>query len=635
MNNQDKNKHQNTQNQTNATKENSQKTNQHSQRQNNQGNQNNQQAGQTSRGNNQQQFHRRDFRQQKWQQNRDKAKQFKTAKTKERTDHAGIPMIGEISDCLICCQRSDLFGLGECMHPICMECSLRIRVIGETKQCPQCRTDIPILYYVSAPQGQKHLLKLPTNCIDHVEYEAKYSVRFDSKYALECFDSYMANRCNECTKSGQRVEFGTFAELRSHMSQDHHLSFCRICCDNLNVLIKDRHVYTRETLQLHMNGKLKSEQNGFRGHPTCNFCEERFYDDEQQYRHLRKEHYFCQFCHQEGLENNVFYRNQHQLNQHNRRFHHPCLDQECLQMGIVFVSDVELNVHKAKQHHRLMQNGSGSSRGGTIPLEFHFVHSRGGGNSSRQMQNEDNLPVEQQQVQQKPSSQTVRIVPSAQSQQQNVKIVKSSYTNPLQSTDNFPSLTTSDQQNASFVPYGAPPGFEQILATNNFNASGQQNGILTTSQLPLTSAEQFPSLGGTSGSSNNNNTGSKTNKNTATVWGQKSNKDLFNPKKENKLNIKKEEEPKRQAFVPAPDCWPEHMLKKLKARELGLPDPEPIEPPSWLNPPKKEKKRKTKTVTAASLMNRLAATEMSELASSSSKFNSLSAYDEAKNDKKS
>uniref|UniRef100_A0A915LII1 Uncharacterized protein n=1 Tax=Meloidogyne javanica TaxID=6303 RepID=A0A915LII1_MELJA len=459
-----------------------------------------------------------------------------------------------------------------------MECSLRIRVIGETKQCPQCRTDIPILYYVSAPPGQKLLLKLPSNCIDHTEYEAKYSVRFDSKYALECFDSYMANRCNECTKSGQRVEFGTFAELRSHMSQDHHLSFCRICCDNLNVLIKDRHVYTRETLQLHMNGKLKSEQNGFR-------------------------------------------------------------DQECLQMGIVFVSDVELNVHKAKQHHRLTQNGSGSSRGGTIPLEFHFVHSRGGGSSSRQMQNEDNLPVEQQQVLQKPSSQTVRIVPSAQSQQQNVKIVKSSYTNPLQSTDNFPSLTTSDQQNALFVPYGAPPGFESILTTNNFNVknkvSEQQNGILTTSQLPLTSAEQFPSLGGTSGSSNSNNTGSKTNKNTATVWGQKSNKDLFNPKKENKLNIKKEEEPKRQAFVPAPDCWPEHMLKKLKARELGLPDPEPIEPPSWLNPPKKEKKRKTKTVTAASLMNRLAATEMSELASSSSKFNSLSAYDEAKNDKKS
>jgi hypothetical protein len=34
------------------------------------------------------------------------------------------------------------------------------------------------------------------------------------------------------------------------------------------------------------------------------------------------------------------------------------------------------------------------------------------------------------------------------------------------------------------------------------------------------------------------------------------------------------------------------MLEKLKAREEGKPDPDPIQPPNWLNPPKKEKKRK-------------------------------------------
>ncbi|CAK5113038.1 unnamed protein product [Meloidogyne enterolobii] len=33
------------------------------------------------------------------------------------------------------------------MHPICMECSLRIRVFGEKKQCPQCQTDIPIVFF--------------------------------------------------------------------------------------------------------------------------------------------------------------------------------------------------------------------------------------------------------------------------------------------------------------------------------------------------------------------------------------------------------------------------------------------------------------------------------------------------------
>ncbi|CAK5046179.1 unnamed protein product [Meloidogyne enterolobii] len=81
-----------------------------------------------------------------------------------------------------------------------MECSMRIRVIGETKQCPQCRTDISILYYVSAPPGQKLLLKLPTNCIDHTEYEAKFSVRFDLKYALECFDSFLVERRKKCVE---------------------------------------------------------------------------------------------------------------------------------------------------------------------------------------------------------------------------------------------------------------------------------------------------------------------------------------------------------------------------------------------------------------------------------------------------
>jgi hypothetical protein len=90
----------------------------------------------------------------------------------------------------------------------------------------------------------------------------------------------MANRCGECKKRfalvvlninfgninrGENVQFGTFAELRSHISQAHQLSFCHICCDNLNVLIKDRRVYTREQLQQHMNGKLPGEEDGFRG----------------------------------------------------------------------------------------------------------------------------------------------------------------------------------------------------------------------------------------------------------------------------------------------------------------------------------------------------------------------------------
>lgn len=51
-------------------------------------------------------------------------------------------MTGYIIDCLICCQRSDLFAIGPCLHPICMECAIRMRVLGKSNLCPQCRAEI-------------------------------------------------------------------------------------------------------------------------------------------------------------------------------------------------------------------------------------------------------------------------------------------------------------------------------------------------------------------------------------------------------------------------------------------------------------------------------------------------------------
>lgn len=556
---------------------------------------------------------------------------------KERLDHAGVPMTGAVSDCLICCQRSDLFAIGECLHPICMECALRIRMVGDSNQCPQCRTEIPVLYFVCAPPGQQLLLRLPTQTVAQPGHERKYNTKFESQYVVDCFDAYMANRCRECARKGELTDFGTFAELRAHMAQVHQLSFCHICCDNLNVLTKDRRVYTREQLQQHMSGKLAGEEDGFRGHPICQFCEQRFYDDEQQYRHLRKEHYFCQFCDQDGREQNVFYRNQQQLNQHNRRHHHPCLDTDCLQMGIVFRTDMELDVHKARQHHRLAQSATagGGGRGANIPLDIQFsTNRRQNGFAGGQQQETDENAVESQEQQQQRAaqqSQVVRIVPSAQSGQQPVRIVRSNFPNPLQSTTDFPGLPVA----APPAPYGAPPGW---TATGHQSMPAQQqqhySKVPPPRSLPLQSSEQFPSLGGNQSkpSSSSSSVLGQQRHNSATIWGQKSTKELFAPKPEGDAEAaKKSEERKRAKFVAAPECWPEHMLEKLKAREDGLPDPDPIQPPHWLNPPEKEKKRKAKTkrVSAAAVSSRLAAASSSGLLPSSSKFKTLAAFNES------
>lgn len=53
-------------------------------------------------------------------------------------------------ECNICCRESDAFGIGDCNHPFCMECVIRLRIIAKINSCPTCRADIDkvkFLYY--------------------------------------------------------------------------------------------------------------------------------------------------------------------------------------------------------------------------------------------------------------------------------------------------------------------------------------------------------------------------------------------------------------------------------------------------------------------------------------------------------
>jgi hypothetical protein len=373
---------------------------------------------------------------------------------KDRKDHGGVQMTGQINECLICCQRSDLFGIGSCLHPACMECSIRMRISGESNICPQCRSPNETLYFVSAPKSWDNF-RLPKQRVPHAD-EQKYHIRFESDYAVRCYESYMAHNCHVCTKRGdEHSSFPTFAALRQHMGQVHQLSFCHICCENLNILTKDRKTYTKPELQRHMKEGDKGD-DGIRGHPTCLFCEQRFFDEEQQYRHLRKDHYFCQICDTDGADN-YFYAKPEQLYRHYQKEHYTCLDRECLEMGIVFRSEMELNVHKAKNHATGIRS---------IPVDFQFSNRVPGGQRAGPSRGrmDDNtsgsasllpaasgygrvalVPNPQPNGPSRPDN--VVIVPSAQSTNPQPRIIRSAY-NPA--GNEFPSLAPSR-------PYGAPP----------------------------------------------------------------------------------------------------------------------------------------------------------------------------------
>lgn len=94
------------------------------------------------------------------------------------------------------------------------------------------------------------------------------------------------------------------------------------------------------------------DQSGFKGHPECGFCRERFYGDDELYTHCRDKHEKCHIC---DRRNNgrepQYYLNYERLEEHFKKDHHLCLDQECLaKKFVVFESEMDLKAHQLSEH---------------------------------------------------------------------------------------------------------------------------------------------------------------------------------------------------------------------------------------------------------------------------------------------
>jgi len=48
----------------------------------------------------------------------------------------------DFSICIICTENVLLYAVGKCDHPICYKCSLRLRLLYGTKECPYCKVKI-------------------------------------------------------------------------------------------------------------------------------------------------------------------------------------------------------------------------------------------------------------------------------------------------------------------------------------------------------------------------------------------------------------------------------------------------------------------------------------------------------------
>jgi hypothetical protein len=127
---------------------------------------------------------------------------------------------------------------------------------------------------------------------------------------------------------------------------------CQVCIATGRFFVSELKRFTLEELEQHqIHG---APENGLDGHPLCTFCRpQRFYDDQELYHHMIKEHYQCDLCRNMG-NGNRFFKSYEVLNGHFQEQHYICEQPECvLNRFVVFQNEIELQGHMARSHPKV------------------------------------------------------------------------------------------------------------------------------------------------------------------------------------------------------------------------------------------------------------------------------------------
>lgn len=262
--------------------------------------------------------------------------------------------------CVVCFKNVDIYSIGDCDHPVCYECSTRMRVLCQQNECPICRHVLSKVLFT--------LEKLPYRELEANNrsdfYSKKYRIGFCTAEIQQQFFKLLDHPCPKCDAPPYR----TFQGLRNHVRSEHSLLYCDLCVETLKIFTFERRCYTQAELQLH-NTKGDPDNRSHRGHPLCEYCKKRYLDRDELFRHLRREHYFCHFCDADGC--NEFYNDYADLADHFRQEHFLCEEGKCATEQFVgaFRNEIEYKAHVANVHGKSL-NKQQAKQTRTLQLEI-------------------------------------------------------------------------------------------------------------------------------------------------------------------------------------------------------------------------------------------------------------------------
>lgn len=263
-------------------------------------------------------------------------------------------------NCVLCCQELDAFAIGKCDHPVCYRCSTKMRVLCEQKYCAVCREELDKVVFVKkvAP-----FLSINTS---QMQCEKKHDIYFSDGQLFSLFRWLLQHECFLCA---EMRPFHAFADLEQHMRKHHELFCCKLCVKHLRNFTYERKWYSRKDLARHrIQGD--PEDTSHRGHPLCKFCDERYLDNDELLKHLRRDHYFCHFCDSEGAQE--YYSDYSFLREHFRDSHFLCEEERCSteQFTHAFRTEIDYKAHKTSCHSK---NRAEARQNRQIDLQFSYA----------------------------------------------------------------------------------------------------------------------------------------------------------------------------------------------------------------------------------------------------------------------
>ncbi|GAB7353308.1 hypothetical protein MBLNU459_g3806t1 [Dothideomycetes sp. NU459] len=280
-----------------------------------------------------------------------KARMFGAALTAAApADHAEQPQDEvEAEVCFICASPVVHNSVAPCNHRTCHICALRLRALYKTKACAHCRTEAQtVIFTDDAVKRFEDFTDADFSSVD-----PNLGIRYEQQDIFE--DTVLLLRYNCPDPSCDAACLG-WPDLHRHVKSVHHKMMCDLCTRNKKVFTHEHELFTQAELRKHEkygdDNPGAVDQSGFKGHPECGFCRERFYGDDELYAHCRDKHERCHICdRRNGGRQPQYYLDYNALEVHFRKDHFVCPDQECLDKKfVVFDSEMDLKAHQLEAH---------------------------------------------------------------------------------------------------------------------------------------------------------------------------------------------------------------------------------------------------------------------------------------------